>query len=103
MARSYLIRTTRNSPRFNSDHRRLLSRIHSIQLPRHGVDLFRPLRNLEYAVRLPVHSWLEVTACELGIGRWVQRYLVFALSVSQHIRFKARADEQCIIPLDLDL
>ena len=103
MARSYPIRTPRNSPRFNSNHRRLLCRIYPIQLSRNGLDLFRPLWNFEYAVRLPVHSWLEVTACELGIGRWIQRDSILALSVSQHISFRARADEQCIIPLDSDL
>jgi len=103
MARSYPIRTPRHPPRLNSDHRRLLCRIYPIQLSRNGLDLFRPLWNFEYAVRLPVHSWLEVTACELGIGRWIQRYLVLALSVSQHICLKAKAHEQCIIPLDSDL
>ena len=103
MARSYLIRTPRHPTRFNDNHRRLLRRIHSIQLPRNGLDLFRSLRYIEYAVRLPVHSWLEVTACELGIGRWIQRYLVLALSVSQHTCFRARANEQCFIPLDSDL
>ena len=103
MARSYPIRTPRNSPRFNSNHRRLLCRIYPVQLPRNGVDMFRPLRNLEYAVRLPVHSWLEIATSELGISRWVQRYLVLALSVSQHISFRARADEQCIIPPNSDL
>ena len=104
MARSYPIRTPRNSPRFNSNHRRLLCRIDPIQLSRNGLDLFRSLWNFEYAVRLPVHSWLEIATSELGISRWVQRYLVLALSVSQHFCFKARrADEQCIIPLDSDL
>jgi len=90
MARSYPIRTTRNSPRFNSNHRRFLCRIHSIQLSRNGMDLFRSLWNFKHAVRLPVHSWLEVTACELGIGRWIQRYSILALSVSKNRKRLAR-------------
>jgi hypothetical protein len=83
MARSYPIRTPRYPTCFYDNHRRLLSRIHSIQLPRNGLDMFRPLWNIEYAVCLLVYTWVEITACELGTGRWIQRYLVLALSVSQ--------------------
>ena len=85
MARSYPIRAPCHPPRFNSDHRRLLSRIHSIQLSRNGLDLFRSLWNFEYTVRLPVHSWVEVTISELGLSRWVQRHFVLALPVSQRV------------------
>jgi hypothetical protein len=83
MARPYPIRTPRHPPRFNSHHHRLFGRIHSIQLPRNGLDMFRTLRDIEHAVRLLVYTWLEITACELGFGRWIQCYLVLALSVSQ--------------------
>jgi len=84
MARSYSIRTPRHPTRFHDNHSRLFSRIHSIQLPRNGLDMFRPLWNIEYAVRLLVHAWVEITTCELGFSRWIQRYLVPALSVSQY-------------------
>jgi hypothetical protein len=82
MARSYLIRTPRYSTCFHDNHRRLFSRIFSVQLSRNGLDMFRPLWDLEYAVCLLVYTWLEITTCELGTGRWIQRYLVLALSVS---------------------
>jgi hypothetical protein len=82
MARSYPVRTPRHPTRFYDNHRRLLSRIHSIQLPRNGLDMLRPLWNIEYAVCLLVYTWIEITARELGTGRWIQRYLVLALSVS---------------------
>jgi len=84
MARSYPIRAPRHPTRFHDNHSRLFSRIHSIQLPRHGLDLFCPLWNIEYAVRLLVYAWVEITTCELGFGRWIQRYSVLALSVSQY-------------------
>jgi hypothetical protein len=83
MVRSYPIRTPRHPPRFNDNHHRLLSRINSIQLPRNGLDLFRPLWNIEYAVCLLVHTGIEIAACELGTGRWIQRHPVFALPVSR--------------------
>jgi len=82
MARSYPFRTPSHPTRFHDNHRRLLRRIHSIQLPRNGLDMFRPLWNIEYAVRLLVYAWVEITTCELGFGRWIQCYSVFALSVS---------------------
>jgi len=60
MARSYPIRAACNYPRVHHHHHRLLSRIKSIQLPRNGLDLFRSLRYIEYAVRLLVHTWSEI-------------------------------------------
>jgi hypothetical protein len=82
MARSYPIRTTRHPTCLHDNHRRLFSRIHSIQLPRNGLDLFRPLWNIEYAVRLLVYTWVEIATCELGTGRWIQCHPVPTLSVS---------------------
>jgi len=85
MAWPHIIRTPRHPTRFNSNHNRVFGRIHSIQLPRNGLDMFRPLWNLEYAVCLLVYTWIKIAACELGTCRWIQRHLVFALSVSRHI------------------
>jgi hypothetical protein len=82
MARSYPIRTPRYPTCFHDNHRRLFSRIHPIQLPRNGLDMLRPLWNIEYAVWLLVYTWIEIAACELGTGRWIQCDLVLALSVS---------------------
>jgi hypothetical protein len=84
MARSYPIRTPRYPTCFHYNHDRLLSRIHSIQLPRNGLDMFRPLWNIEHAVCLLVYTWVEIATCELGTGCWIQCYLVLALSVSLH-------------------
>jgi hypothetical protein len=47
--------------------------------------MFCPLWNIEYAVRLLVYTWVEIAACELGTGRWIQCHLILALSVSQQI------------------
>jgi hypothetical protein len=90
MARSYPIRTPRHHPRFHDNHYRLLCRIHSIQLSRNGLDMFRPLWNIEYAVCLFVYTWIEIATCELGTGRGIQRHPVPALSVSrsQHVQRK---------------
>jgi hypothetical protein len=90
MARSYPIRTPRYPTCFYDNHRRLLSRIHSIQLPRNGLDMFRSLRNIEYAVCLLVYTRIEIAACELGTGRWIQCHPVLAVSVSKSQRVQRK-------------
>jgi hypothetical protein len=90
MARSYPVRTPRYPARFDNNHHSLLRRINSIQLSRNGLDLFRPLWNIEYAVCLLVYTRIEIAACELGTGRWIQCHPVLAVSVSKSQRVQRK-------------
>jgi len=82
MARPHPIRASRDPPRINHNHDHIRRSIKSIQLPGNGLDMFRPLRNIQYALCLLVYSGIKIAFGELGFGCWIQRHLVLALPVS---------------------
>jgi hypothetical protein len=84
MARSYPIRTPRYPTSINHHHRSLFGSIHAIQLPRNGLDLFRALRDIQYALRVFVYAWFEIALGKLGFGCGFQRHSVLALPVSRY-------------------
>lgn len=85
MARPHPVRITRNPPCINHNHNHIRRSIKSIQLPRNGLDMFRTIRDIQYALCLPVHSGIEIAFGELGPSRWVQCYSVLALPVSHRL------------------
>jgi hypothetical protein len=46
------------------------------------MDLFRPLRDIEYTLRISLYAWSEIAFGKLGFGCGFQRHSVLALPVS---------------------